>query len=409
MAEQLAALEVASVKEKPPPPPPQSSADGATRAFGAMALFTAAKAAYDKVDPLDAAAREALHQKYAAKAVTLARKQGGVYVKAAQQIASLQGGSGGGGVPPAYTTALAELTDRAAPQDLRLFEAMIAEELCVPGWTVDAPSGSGLAAVRCPAIAAASLSQVHRASAEDGRELALKLQFPWLAEQVPTDFAVFKMVAGQMQPGGFDVSWLVDDLQKHVLSELDFLTEARHAGEAAAALAPRGESVLVPAVRIATRRLLATEWVEGLLRVDDAAGLAAAGICRRAAGRLVADVLLGEMPLRHGLVHGDPHSGNVYLRRPAAASGIPEQLVLLDHGLYHHPPAQLRLAVCRLVLACARPWVSSERVRACAEPLANELWPLLPLLLSPAFALGTGLSLSDLGEAAVGRIPPSVG
>ena len=101
MAEQLAALEVASVKEKPPPPPPQSSADGATRAFGAMALFTAAKAAYDKVDPLDAAAREALHQKYAAKAVTLARKQGGVYVKAAQQIASLQGGSGGGGVPPA--------------------------------------------------------------------------------------------------------------------------------------------------------------------------------------------------------------------------------------------------------------------------------------------------------------------
>ena len=151
-----------------------------------MALFTTAKAAYDKVDPLDAAAREALHQKYAAKAVTLARKQGGVYVKAAQQIASLQGGSGGGGVPPAYTTALAELTDRAAPQDLRLFEAMIAEELCVPGWTVDAPSGSGLAAVRCPAIAAASLSQVHRARAEDGRELALKLQFPWLAAQAPT-------------------------------------------------------------------------------------------------------------------------------------------------------------------------------------------------------------------------------
>jgi aarF domain-containing kinase len=160
-----------------------------------MSLFSAAKAAYDKLDKLEAEsgkpgsmaeAREALHSKFAAKALALAHSQGGVYVKAAQFIASLQGGSGGGGVPAAYTSTLAALTDRAAPHDLSLLSPLIEEELRTKDW-VGEPTGGAtpiFARVETPAVAAASLSQVHRAQMADGTWMALKLQFPWLAEQV---------------------------------------------------------------------------------------------------------------------------------------------------------------------------------------------------------------------------------
>jgi len=101
-----------------------------------MSLFSAAKAAYEKLDKLEvenpgstAEARAALHTKFATKALDLARNQGGVYVKAAQFIASLQGGSGGGGVPAAYISTLAALTDRAAPHDLPLLAPLIEERV----------------------------------------------------------------------------------------------------------------------------------------------------------------------------------------------------------------------------------------------------------------------------------------
>jgi len=173
-------------------PPKQASTDGATRAFAAMSLFQVAKGEYDKLDQADAergyqctaAQREALHAKYAGKALALARNQGGVYVKAAQFVASLQGGSGGGGVPAAYIATLASLTDRNMPHDLSLLEPLIQEELGRTDWL--SPAGGVFAAVETPAIAAASLSQVHWATMADGTSVALKLQFPWLAKQVHT-------------------------------------------------------------------------------------------------------------------------------------------------------------------------------------------------------------------------------
>jgi aarF domain-containing kinase len=158
-----------------------------------MSLFSAAKAAYEKLDKLEAqcpgstaAAREALHSKYAAKALDLARSQGGVYVKAAQFIASLQGGSGGGGVPAAYISTLAALTDRAAPHELHLLAPLIEEELQTKHWVGETADGATpvFARIETPAVAAASLSQVHRAQMADGKWVALKLQFPWLAKQV---------------------------------------------------------------------------------------------------------------------------------------------------------------------------------------------------------------------------------
>ena len=74
-----------------------ASADGFTRSMCAMALFNAAKEEYAKVDPTAPDANEqrtACHRKHAKEALQFAIDNGGVYIKAAQFVASLQGGAG---------------------------------------------------------------------------------------------------------------------------------------------------------------------------------------------------------------------------------------------------------------------------------------------------------------------------
>ena len=60
-------------------------------------------------------------------------------------------------------------------------------------------------------------------------------------------------------------------------------------------------------------RLLMTSFVQGLIRLDDPVKLAEAGVSAPALGELVA-YSFAELSLGHGLVHGDPHGGNVYAR-----------------------------------------------------------------------------------------------
>jgi hypothetical protein len=210
--------------------------------------------------------------------------------------------------------------------------------------------------------------------------------------------------------------------------------------------------VLVPRVvrELSGRRVLATEFVDGLLRLDDAAALAREGLDPMELGACVAEAF-AELSLVHGLVHGDPHAGNVYARRrpdpgpssssssspPPPPSPPPQsinQVVILDHGLYHRLSDDDRLGLCALILACARPWPSSRTVRRLAGRfvLGNNnnnnnnnnsggggggsvgvavaaAEALLPALISPSFAMATARGFRDLRvtlrAASRGRLP----
>ena len=124
-------------------------------------------------------------------------------------------------------------------------------------------------------IAAASLAQVHRAVATKkmkGLALAVKLQYPSLSEQVGADFMALRMMSQMMQTPGYDLGWLIDDIEKYVTSELDFTREANNTRAAKAALAPLAPGVLVPAVMdaLSSPRMMTTEFVADLVRLDDA-------------------------------------------------------------------------------------------------------------------------------------------
>ena len=116
------------------------------------------------------------------------------------------------------------------------------------------------------AFAAASIGQVHRAKLIDGRDVAVKIQYPGVAEALEADLANAGMLvrlAKALAPG-LDAKAVAEELRERVLEELDYEYEAQN--QRAFARAYRGHPfIYVPDVltRLSHRRVLVTEFVDG--------------------------------------------------------------------------------------------------------------------------------------------------
>jgi predicted unusual protein kinase regulating ubiquinone biosynthesis (AarF/ABC1/UbiB family) len=117
------------------------------------------------------------------------------------------------------------------------------------------------------AAAAASIGQVHRATLPDGRRVAVKIQYPGVAEAIRADMQNAGMIlrlAKALAPG-LDAKAAAAELKERVLEELDYEYEAQN--QRAFARGYRGHPFIhVPDVitRLSRRRVLVTEWVDGL-------------------------------------------------------------------------------------------------------------------------------------------------
>ena len=117
------------------------------------------------------------------------------------------------------------------------------------------------------AFAAASIGQVHRATLHDGRRVAVKVQYPGVAEALEDDLRNAGMIvrlAKALAPG-LDARAVAEELRVRVLEELDYEYEAQN--QRAFSRAYRGHPfIYVPDVltRLSRRRVLVTEYVEGL-------------------------------------------------------------------------------------------------------------------------------------------------
>src|SRR5207248_3987358 len=116
------------------------------------------------------------------------------------------------------------------------------------------------------AAAAASIGQVHRAVLPDGRRVAVKVQYPGIAEALRADLQNAQMLmrmAKALAPG-LDARAAAAELKERVLEELDYEYEAQN--QRTFARAYRGHPfIYVPDVvtRLSRRRLLVAEWVDG--------------------------------------------------------------------------------------------------------------------------------------------------
>jgi predicted unusual protein kinase regulating ubiquinone biosynthesis (AarF/ABC1/UbiB family) len=170
-------------------------------------------------------------------------------------------------------------------------------------------------------IASASLAQVHRGRLHDGRDVAVKIQYPDIEHIVRVDlrsFALLVRVLARLEPN-FDFRVVIDEVQKYVPLELDFVHEADNAERMAGHLRGRAD-ILVPAVvrELSTRRVLVMEYAPGV-RVTDVAGMRALGVDPADVARRLID-LFCEQILVHGFFHADPHPGNILVQRDGRSS-----------------------------------------------------------------------------------------
>lgn len=381
--------------------PQADFAFGMGRAMRAMALFTSAKTEYEtsleglEGEEYDTKLRE-IHQRTAEKALEVAKENKGIYIKAAQFIAALQGGAGDHGIPKEYVNVLQALCDHAPTTTFEAVEQVLVTEF-------GKGSSEKFRSFDKEPLAAASLAQVHRAVTHEGVEVAVKVQHPGLWEMMASDFGVFTTMAASMKPGGFDLSWLVQDFQVSLTAELDFKIEANNAIKVAEMLKHRSK-VKVPVVypELSTAKVLTMEFVKGV-RVNDLTALKDLGLHPAD----VADTLsstFAEMALCHGFVHGDPHAGNVYAR--AHPETKEAQIIIMDHGLYHLMDDAVRLNFCSLLISCILR--RSKQMQVFGEKFAGQLYRYFPLILSPWFIFGTKIGYAELLAAKDGRLPPDV-
>ncbi|MCH5672769.1 ABC1 kinase family protein [Streptomyces gilvus] len=231
-----------------------------------------------------------------------------------------------------YRAALTKLQEAAPPMPTRTVHTVLGERLGA-NWQElflefeDKPA------------AAASIGQVHRGIWHDGREVAVKVQYPGAGEALLSDLnqlSRFARLLGPLIPG-MDVKPLIAELKDRVSEELDYGLEAQ-AQSAHAEEFTDDPDVVVPRVVHQCDQVLITEWMDGVPLSE----IIADGTQeqRDRAGQLLARFLFSG-PARTGLLHADPHPGNFRLLPGGPAGEDDWRLGVLDFGTVDRLPGGL--------------------------------------------------------------------
>jgi predicted unusual protein kinase regulating ubiquinone biosynthesis (AarF/ABC1/UbiB family) len=224
-------------------------------------------------------------------------------------------------LPAEYARELSQLQSAAPPMGPAFARRRMQAELG-PDWA------SRIQSFETAAAASASLGQVHKATAHDGRLLALKLQYPDMASAVEADLNQLKTIFAihaRLSPA-VETGEILKEIAARLREELDYDLEARHMRLYGAIFADEPR-IRVPEVlpELSTKRLLTMTWLEGRpLLTYKSAPIEERNTIAQAMFRA------WWFPFSHyGVIHGDPHLGNYTIfERDGAAAGIN----LLDYG-----------------------------------------------------------------------------
>jgi predicted unusual protein kinase regulating ubiquinone biosynthesis (AarF/ABC1/UbiB family) len=233
---------------------------------------------------------------------------------------------------------LARLRDAAPTVTFKEMRKVIELEL-------DDPVSEAFAEFNEEPIAAASIGQVYRARLHDGREVAVKVQYPGVAAAVRADLQNLGMIlrlAKRIAPG-LDPKTVGEEIRHRIEEELDYELEAQN--QRSLARLYRGHPfILVPDVvtSMSRERVLVTEFVQGI-GFEEIKGYSQAE--RNRVGEILFRFYFGSM-YRHHQFSGDPHPGNSML----LADG---RVAFFDFGLFKRMPAgavELEIEIARAVI-----------------------------------------------------------
>jgi predicted unusual protein kinase regulating ubiquinone biosynthesis (AarF/ABC1/UbiB family) len=205
-----------------------------------------------------------------------------------------------------YQDQLARLRTDAPPMPWEKVEKVLDEEY------LGEPCSELFADIEHEAFAAASIGQVHRAELLDGRRVAVKIQYPGIAEALEADLrnaGTIVRLARALAPG-LDAKEIAQEIRERVMEELDYEYEAQNQRSFARAYRDH-PFIYVPDVhtRLSRRRVLVTELVEGL-GFEEIKGLEPDE--RSRFGEIVYRGSFGSIyHLQH--FNADPHPGNYIL------------------------------------------------------------------------------------------------
>ena len=274
------------------------------------------------------------HEKTARRILALALDMRGVMIKMCQALATRSDV-----FPSEFITHLKQCHDAVPPKPYDVVRAVVEAELGKPMDAVfsefdEAP------------LASASLAQVHRARLLDGRQVAVKVQYPDIEDIIRTDLANMRRVCRiyeffDRQP--LALLPLLTELTSHIGFELDFVREAEF-GARVRELFESDEQVKIPKTypEFSSARVLVMELVSGI-KITDKARIEAAGLDPRDVVQDLMHVYV-RMILAAGFFQADPHPGNLFVTEEG-------QIIVLDFGLSKELPEGFGLGLFELMFS----------------------------------------------------------
>ena len=219
-------------------------------------------------------------------------------------------------------------------------------------------------------VAAASLSQVHRAVLRDGRVVALKVQRPGIVDLIETDIQILQSLARRVESlfpdlRVYNLLGMVDEFSVQIRRELDFAQDGMNADRLRRNM--RGiPGVKIPRIywRISGPCLLTMDYVEGA-RIDDVAAIRAFGLFPEDIADLGFSAYIQQIFV-DGFFHGDPHPGNLLVTGRG-------EIAFLDYGIVGVLRPERRRAFADFLLAMTRTDVAG--VIAALEKLDVHISP----------------------------------
>lgn len=243
-------------------------------------------------------------------------------------------------LPDEVAEALSVLQKASAPMPFSVIRKQIRHELG------DEPANLFAAFDEKP-FAAASIGQVHRGRLHDGREVAVKVQYPAVKESIDSDMRHLKRILRlggllKVEPATLDA--IFDEIRQQLAEELDYRQEADNLREFRSFHVDQPWLVIPEVVdELSTDKVLTLTYETG----DDLDTVATNPRYDQATRDLLGERLfevISQQIFHHGAVHGDPHPGNFAFRPDGT-------LVVYDFGAIKRIPDEDTATFQRLMQA----------------------------------------------------------
>jgi ubiquinone biosynthesis protein len=246
-------------------------------------------------------------------------------------------------LPAPYLRSLSRLQDRVEPFPFEDVERIVSTELGVR-------LSKAFAEFDPEPMAAASLSQVHRATLRTGRAVAVKVQRPEIRGLIRDDLDALADLAEflddhSVQAHRYRLMDVLDEFRRSLLRELDFRNEARNLETLAENLSEFDRIMVpTPVEDYTTSRVLTMQLISGR-KVTQISPLALMEMDRKGLSDELFRAYLKQI-LVDGFYHSDPHPGNVFITDDRC-------LALLDLGQVGTVAPGVREALMNLMLGIA--------------------------------------------------------